>query len=171
MEVWSDASGLWGCGALWEGKWFQVSWERCPEFLSAPIAAKELLPILVASAIWGEHWRGLTILCHCDNQAVVETLKGGYCKEKGMAHLLRCLFFFLEARYNFKLLSVHIPGCQNKAADAISRNKLDNFFLIVPQADQMPCSVPVGILSSLVGHDNWTYGDWMSWLGSMSGNQ
>ena len=25
-EIWTDASGGWGCGALWEGHWFQVKW-------------------------------------------------------------------------------------------------------------------------------------------------
>lgn len=84
VEVWSDASGSWGCGGIWDEKWFQVSWEECPQFSSAPIAAKELLPILVASAIWGMQWKGLRVRCHCDNQAVVAVIRGGYCREPGI---------------------------------------------------------------------------------------
>ena len=25
VEVWTDASGTWGCGA-WDGQWLQVAW-------------------------------------------------------------------------------------------------------------------------------------------------
>ena len=58
IDIWSDASGSWGCGALWNKKWFQVSWQEIPEFEKAPIAAKELLPILMAVVLWGKHWGG-----------------------------------------------------------------------------------------------------------------
>ena len=28
-EFWSDASGSWGCGALWGGLWLQLQWVPC----------------------------------------------------------------------------------------------------------------------------------------------
>ena len=105
--------------------------------------------------------------CHCDNQAVVSAINGGYCREQGMAHLLRCLFY-LEAKFNFVLTSVHVPGVENGAADAVSRNKLDVFFASVPQACRVSCQVPARVVSALVEHENWTYRDWMHWLESMS---
>lgn len=57
--VTSDASGSWGCGAFHEQHWFQLQWDQ----FSAPwhITSKELLPILIASAIWGKDWAGKTI--------------------------------------------------------------------------------------------------------------
>ena len=64
-----------------------------PGFETENIAAKELFPIVVAAATWGSSWRGQVVCCHCDNQAVVAALNGGYCREKLMAHLLQCLFF------------------------------------------------------------------------------
>ena len=67
VEIWSDASGGWGCGAWWSCKWFQVHWEDWPAFSKASIAAKELLPIIVALAIWRQQWVGSSVLCHCDN--------------------------------------------------------------------------------------------------------
>ena len=54
IRVWSDASGKWGCGALWGGSWFQVTWENHPRAQQWDIAAKELLPIILAAAIWGK---------------------------------------------------------------------------------------------------------------------
>ena len=81
VEVWTEASGSWGCGALWDGQWLQVAWSEWPSFGSANISAKELLPIVVAAATWGHHCRGRVVVCHCDNQAVVAVLRGGYCRE------------------------------------------------------------------------------------------
>lgn len=168
VEVWSDASGAWGCGALWGRRWCQVAWEEWPGFATVHIAAKELLPIIVAAAIWGQEWKGETVLCHCDNQAVVAVMNGGYCKDTAMAHMLRCLFY-LEAKYEMRLTSVHVPGLQNGAADAISRNQLDTFFTLVPQASQQPYNYPRGLVEGLVVQRPWSSSDWMLWLASMSG--
>ena len=76
VEIWSDASGSWGCGAHWGVQWLQVAWNDWPAFSSSSIAAKELLPIIVAAAIWGPAWEGSTVLCHCDNQSVVAAIRG-----------------------------------------------------------------------------------------------
>ena len=54
FDIWSDASGGWGCGAWWECRWFQVQWSHWPAFSNASIAANELLPIIVAVAVWGQ---------------------------------------------------------------------------------------------------------------------
>ena len=77
-ELWSDASGAWGCGGLYGKEWFQVEWRDWPGFQDATIAAKELLPLVIAAVIWGPQWRGSVVLCHCDNQAVVSVVGGGY---------------------------------------------------------------------------------------------
>ena len=50
-----------------------------------------------------------------------------------MAHMLRCLFF-IEVYFDLTLTATHIPGVENRAADAISRNNLDEFFSLNPQA-------------------------------------
>ena len=42
----SDASGSWGCGAVWQQAWLQRQWDR--EWADENIAAKELVPIAVA---------------------------------------------------------------------------------------------------------------------------
>ncbi len=54
-EVWSDASGVWGCGAFWQCHWFQIQW-GAGQMASASIAAKELFPIVVACVVWGHMW-------------------------------------------------------------------------------------------------------------------
>lgn len=54
--VTSDASGSWGCGAfVSSGEWFQFQW---PEPWSAVnITSKELLPIVMGTALWGNTGR------------------------------------------------------------------------------------------------------------------
>ena len=86
------------------GMWCVVGWPvvaggmgEWTSFGSGNISVKELLPIVVAAATWGRHWRGQVVVCHCDNQAEVAALGVGYCREMDMAFLLKCLFF-LDAR-------------------------------------------------------------------------
>eukprot|EP00731_Ephydatia_muelleri_P000372 Em0001g372a len=71
-EFASDASGSWGCGAHTTDSWFQIRWDE--QSLPFSITIKELLPIMVAAAVWGTRWRAQKVLCHCDNQAVVAVL-------------------------------------------------------------------------------------------------
>ena len=168
VEIWSDASGGWGCGAWWGRRWFQVKWSEWPVFSGASIAAKELLPIVVASAIWGAHWgRGSAVVCHCDNESVVAAVRGGYCRDPTLAHMLRCLFF-LEARFDLSLTARHVPGVENGAADSISRNNLHRFFVLLPQAHREPCPVPRELVQRLVVDAPWTSDVWSAWLETLS---
>lgn len=164
VEIWSDASGSWGCGAMWEAEWLQLGWSGCGSFYTASIAAKELLPIVLATAVWGPLWEGSVVLCHCDNQAVVDVLRGGYSRDPVMAQLLRALFY-LEAKDNITLTACHVAGVDNGPADAISRDRLDLFFRLVPQASRVARQVPAGLVEKLVDLNQWTSEDWTSWLG------
>ena len=75
-QIWSDASGSWGAGAIWLTHWFQLQW---PATLQAEqIAIKELIPITLSCALWGSHWKGMTNQAHCDNDAVVAIINSGY---------------------------------------------------------------------------------------------
>ena len=162
LVVWSDASGSWGCGAYWENKWFQLRWEDHPSFRDACIAAKELLPIVVAAAAWGASWKGKRIQFNCDNMVVVSVLSSGYCKEKSMAHMLRCLFF-LEARHDFSIIALHVPGKDNRSADALSRNELSIFLQLTPSALPAPTPVPHRVVEGLLSLQGWTVAGWIKW--------
>ena len=122
--VTADASGSWGCGAycaLPLVHWFQIQWPT--SWKDTHIAAKELLPLVISSAIWGHHWRGSCVRFVSDNQAVVHALSARSAKDNYLAHLIRCLFFF-EAVFQFEHSASHIAGPQNRAADCLSRNNL-----------------------------------------------
>jgi len=52
FKVTSDASASWGCGTFWEKAWFHFQWwDRLLYPLC--IATKEMIPIVVAAAIFG----------------------------------------------------------------------------------------------------------------------
>ena len=101
LQMASDASGSWGCGA-WHGcHWFQLQWDERSAPLS--IMAKELLPIVLAVSVWGPRWNGHRIICLCDNQAVVACLHSRTSRVGHIMHMLRALTF-VEAQHSFSLI-------------------------------------------------------------------
>ena len=157
----SDASGSWGCGAFWEQRWFQVAWEDTSCSPSANITVKELIPIIIAAALWGKEWQGKVINCCCDNQAVVAVLQSRSSKEAEVMHLLRCLFFF-EAVSSFHIQSSHIAGVENTLADDISRNKLSSVLQVLgPQAEASRVTPSQLLLDLLINvKPDWTLQAW-----------
>ena len=111
LRVW----GILGQVLVWSG-------EMCRE----PIMVKELVPVVVAAAVWGKQWRELVVCCRSDNQAAVAAVNSRTCHNASMMHMLRCLFFF-KAHFEFKLVASYIPGKENVLADDLSRNHLDAF--------------------------------------------
>ena len=87
-----DASGSWGCGAFWNTEWFQYQWSAYTADLQ--ITTKELMPVVIAAAIWGPQWSGKSVQCRCDNEAVVSILNSGTSKDPTVMGLMRCLHFF-----------------------------------------------------------------------------
>ena len=108
VDVVSDASGSYGCGAfsLAHG-WFQIVWPE--SWQSVSIAGKELAPIVVAAALWGHQWRRSRIRFRSDNMAVVTILNTCTARDPLLMHLLRCLVFY-AASFRFHFMSEHIPG-------------------------------------------------------------
>lgn len=96
------------------------------------------------------------VRCWCDNTVVVAILGSGRSKD-ALMHLMRSLFFFLAA-FDINLSAAHIPGVENGAADALSRNKAPSFLLQVPTARENPTEIPAELVQMLVHQQP----DWMS---------
>ena len=154
----SDASGKWGCGAFCEKSWFQLQW---PESIrQAHISVKELVPIVLAAAVWGSRWIGRAVLVRCDNSAVVDTLNKGSCRDPELMHLVRCLAF-LKAKFQFSLMASHIAGSRNVLADALSRDNLACFLSRHPQASPVPTPLPQELVDlMLISRPDWTSPRW-----------
>ena len=161
----SDASGSWGCGAYYNTRWLQYQWSHLTQ--GYDITAKELLPIVFAAAIWGEEWEEKSILCRCDNEAVVHIVNTGTSRDPVAMGLMRCLFF-ISAKYNLLLSATHIAGTANGLADALSRNNLPSFLSNYPQANPLGTAVPDSLVNLLVGSKpDWTSPSWSGMFSSI----
>ena len=72
-------------------EWFKVEWPE--DWLEVDISAKELVPVVVAAAVWGRLWAGKHICFHSDNMAVVAIFNSRTAKDPILMHLLRCFPF------------------------------------------------------------------------------
>ena len=147
VECTTDASGSWGCGAWHNTSWFQVPWDNRAGNLS--IAAKELVPIILACAAWGRSWQACRVRCNCDNQVVVVALRLRSSRDQGVMYLLRCLVF-VEAQIGCQLLGVYIDTHSNHLADDLSRDNLFSFLSKMSAADSQPTPTCPLLLSLLL---------------------
>ena len=119
---------------------------------------------MLVTAMWDNQWRGKTVLCQCDNAAVVATIKSGWCKNKHAMHLLRSLYFF-QAAYEVRLLTEHIKGSHNELADAISWNNPQKFLFKFTLAQQLLETVHPQLRQALVDQlVDWTLQAWRNLL-------
>ena len=159
VHVHTDASGSFGGGALSsDGRWLQVQW---PEAWSqVDISVKEMVPIVVAAAMWGRSWHQHRVFFHSDNAAVVAVIQNKSARQPAMLHLLRCLYFF-AAYYQFSYSAHHLPGVTNVAADTLSRNNMSLFVSLIPQG--IPTEVSQEVSDLLIHQQpNWGSPDWIS---------
>ena len=99
---------------------------------------KELLPIVIACAVWGLLWSNQQVQVLCDNMAVVDILKTKSSKATGVVEMP-----VFMAIYN-------ITGILNTAVDAISQNNIQVIRQVVPAAEWMPDSVSLELWDLLV---------------------
>ena len=71
----TDASGSWGCGSFFLGRWLQWQWPN--EWLSHNIMAKEMMPIVLSCVVWGPQLAKQSVCIQCDNSSVVAAIKKG----------------------------------------------------------------------------------------------
>ena len=115
------------------------------------IAPKELVPIVIAMALWGPQIASSKVCSLCDNMAVVYTINKKSARDPKMSRLMR-LLCLLCAMYDITLVAHHLPGSQNTSADALSRNQLNTFFSINPQASRVPAIIPRELQELTLNH-------------------
>ena len=100
-----------GLCSTWATYWFALPHGK--------ISSKELLPIALACTMWAKYWKGLRLVCHCDNAAVVAIINSGSSKKTLVMDLMRSLFF-ISAYYKFVVSARFLPGSSNQLANAVS---------------------------------------------------
>ena len=88
--AYTNASGLHGWGAHWDGRWLQPCWS-VPQ-TEMDITWKELFAILLAVYTWVCFWTCQKILFHCDNQSIVDIWDKG---STHVTHTMALVHYFL----------------------------------------------------------------------------
>ena len=135
--------------------WFQLQWPTA--WADTGIAAKELVPVVVAAVLWGPHWAGRHICFHSDNEVIVTIIQKRHAKHHLLTELLRSLFFYASF-LKFHLSASHIPGVQNVVADGIFRDNLVLVSSLLPQATQV--TVPPAVAEFLLFAPEWGSPSW-----------
>ena len=144
LQLFTDASGKYGYGGYFQGKWFAELWPNDLPKLgddNMSIAFMELVPIVTCVVLWGSFWSQKRILFHCDNMATVAIINKGRSKSPFIMKLMRRLTL-CSAFGNFIIHAKFIPGKFNVLSDCLSRSQISRFKQLAPQADQFPTFVP-----------------------------
>ena len=144
IELYTDASGSYGYGAYYQGKWFSVPWPSDLPKLGdddMSIAFMELVPIVTAVCVWSQTWCRKRICFHSDNQSTVNIIKKGRSKSPLIMKLMRRLTISC-AMGNFTVVASFLPGRFNLLADWLSRSQINKFRALAPRAEQLPTPVP-----------------------------
>ena len=98
------------------------------ELQTLPIHILEMLALFAAIIQWGSRWKRRRIVFDVDNMSVVWAFNNFYCKDPGLAIVLREVFLLVQ-KYEFDLRARHIRTDVNVCSDALSRSKLELFEL------------------------------------------
>ena len=159
LHVHTDASGSFGCGGIvYSSHWFQLQWPALWD--GVDITTKELVPVVIAAALWGRSWHHIRICFHVVNMGVVAILRRYSAGSEVTHHLLRCLYFY-SALFQFEFSAEHIPGVQNVAVDALSHDNLVLFSSLLPQATQVQIPAPLLDLL-LIQRPDWGSVNWIN---------
>ena len=127
IDMFSDASGKIGLGAIWGSSWMSQDWPQ--EFLrkfKPSIEYLELFAVTAAVLAWIDRFRNKRIILFCDNKSIVDMINLTTTSCKNCMVLIRIIILkgLIE---NVRIFARHVPGVLNGLADSLSRNKFSEF--------------------------------------------
>ena len=141
LNLFTDASGSLGFGAVFGSKWCYGPWPA--SWINRNIALLEFYPIVLSLSLWGSEMQNRCILFFTDNEALVHVINKQSCKDKELMFFVRKLVLVcLQNNIVFK--AKHIRGLSNTLADSLSRLQIQKFRLLAPlHMDQTPTDIPL----------------------------
>lgn len=139
INLYTDASGSVGYGAICGSEWFQGEWSEW--WQGQNITLLELYPIVVAIEAWGPKLENKQLVLHTDNIAIVAVLQKQTSKEPLVMTLVRKLVL-LCLKYNLVVSAQHVPGENNSIADALSRFQMERFRNLCSWAEAEAICIP-----------------------------
>ena len=138
VEIFSDACGR-GFSGILQNHWFFGIFPK--DWDGINIAIKEFIPVYVAFKLWHDRFINSSFLFRVDNESVVYNIKTQTSQVPEILSLLR-IMVLSAMRNNVQFFSLHIPGEQNKIADAISRFQFRRARQLAPYLDPLPTPYP-----------------------------
>ncbi len=161
----SDASGSWGCGAFSNTDWFQYQWP--PSTQDYHITTKELIPIVIAMAIWGPAWQNNPFCAAATTKPLSASLIQVLAETPRLWDSCAACTSLLQ-KFNLLISAVHLAGKNNSLADALSRNNLAFFLHHYPQANRTPTNIPAALVDLLMhSKPDWTSQRWSRMFNSI----
>ena len=139
FELFTDAAGSKGYGAILGKHWFFGAWPETWKHFN--ITFLEFFPIVIALRIWGPLMANRCVNFNTDNAALVDIINQYTSK-----HNLVCDLVLTSLRHNIMFRAKHIQGVHNTPADYISRFQVDKFKVLCPGVDEFPTTVPESLL-------------------------
>ena len=119
-DLFVDAS-LSGVGGIWEGSVYAIPLDFIQGLpLHCTIVHLEMINVFIALNLWKHKLQGRTIVIHCDNMAVVNSISSGCSWDSFLGSVARNIWL-LTATHDIELTVLHIPGKKNIYADTLSR--------------------------------------------------
>ena len=141
LKLYTNASGAYGFGAIFGKQWCYGEWPDSWRHLN--IAFLEFYPIVLSLHLWGHEMANSRILFFTDNEALVHVINKQSCRDKALMFFVRKLVRVCLS-HNVCFKAKHIPGLQNKLADALSRLQLQTFKQLAPAyMHQLPTEIPL----------------------------
>ena len=140
LNLFTDASGAHGFGAIFGSHWCYGKWPSNWEYQN--IAILEFYPIVLSLYLWGEAMSNQCILFFTDNESLVHVINKQTCKDKHLMAFVRKLVSIC-LHHNILFKAKHIPGIHNNQADALSRLQVQTFRHLAPaHMDPLPTDIP-----------------------------
>jgi hypothetical protein len=123
VTVNADACLL-GGGAICQGEAYRSKFPNHIRDAHLSISHLELLNVTMAVKKWAHTWEGKRVNIRCDNSAAVATLNSGASRDLGLLAMAREVWY-LQAKFDFTINPIHVPGILMGNADALSRSSLN----------------------------------------------
>ena len=149
IDMYSDASGRIGFGAICGSAWISQEWEQT--FLQEHNPSTEYLELFAVTAAvlsWIHQFRNKRIILFCDNKSVVDMINLTTTSCKNCMVLIRIIILkgLLES---VRIFARHVKGVNNGIADSLSRMKFIQFHKLCKDSERVvdikPSPVPAAI--------------------------
>lgn len=140
LNLFTDASGALGFGAVFGSHWCYGEWPINLKFQN--IAILEFYPIVLSLYLWGGAMSNQCTVFFTDNESLVHVINKQTCKDKALMFFVRKLVFICLL-HNIIFKAKHIPGIHYNLANALSRLQVQTFRQLAPaHMDPLPTEIP-----------------------------